>query len=189
MAAAVDLFAERGFLATTIRDITGACGVTAAAFYNHFDSKEALLYAIVSEANSNLDVQIDRVVTCEQAPPQRLWSLVATLVTFNLTSPKAARVANREYGFLSPPLRGEVIEHRRRVRSQFETALGEGKTQGLLQRPSGSLETRLLAISIINLSIDSSEWYRPVGPLSLSEVTDAHCRLAMRMAGWPPDNR
>lgn len=37
-------------------------------------------------------------------------------------------------------------------------------------------------MSILNLGIASSEWYRPDGPLAVTEVVDAYCRLAFRMA-------
>jgi AcrR family transcriptional regulator len=43
---ALDLFAEKGFDATSIRDIVGKAGVSTAAFYNHFESKDALLEAV-----------------------------------------------------------------------------------------------------------------------------------------------
>ncbi len=185
MVAGVDLFAEFGFLATTIRDITGACGVTAAAFYNHFESKEMLLYAIVTEANTRLELRLDELGDREDAS-ETLAALVHTLVTFNLESPKEARVANREYTFLHPVHRDEVVAHRRRVRSMFERTLAERQAGGLLVNGATSgahSETRLLAISVINLSIASSEWYRAAGPLSIAEVADCHCRLALRMAG------
>jgi len=41
--AALTLFAEKGVDATSVRDITGAVGLSVAAFYNHFDSKDTLL--------------------------------------------------------------------------------------------------------------------------------------------------
>jgi AcrR family transcriptional regulator len=43
---ALDLFAEKGFEATSIRDIVGMAGVSTAAFYNHFASKDALLESV-----------------------------------------------------------------------------------------------------------------------------------------------
>jgi AcrR family transcriptional regulator len=41
------LFAERGFAATTVRDIVGRVGLTAASLYNHFEGKEALYTAVL----------------------------------------------------------------------------------------------------------------------------------------------
>ncbi|MEA3075526.1 MAG: TetR/AcrR family transcriptional regulator, cholesterol catabolism regulator [Actinomycetota bacterium] len=186
--AGLDLFSEVGFLATTIRDITGSCGITAAAFYNHFESKESLLYALVDEANTRLESHFEDLDLTGVPVGAALDSLVRALVVFNLTSPKEARVANREYGFLQGPLRDEVVEHRRHVRSLFEDVLARrevprGLLAGTAVDADADTEPRLLAISIINLSIASSEWYRPGGRLSVDEVAETYCRLARRMAG------
>lgn len=44
--AALDLFAEKGMDGTSIRDIVKDVGISTAAFYNHFESKDALLKAV-----------------------------------------------------------------------------------------------------------------------------------------------
>lgn len=187
--AGIKLFSESGFLATTIRDITRECGLTAvASFYNHFESKWALLNEIIREANQHLEGELEQLRLDALTPAEALQALVRTLVTFNLTWPREARIANREYGFLQSPDREDVIGHRRRVRALFENAIASaGPAQGLLVSRSGAeqMETRLLAISIINLSIASYEWYHPDGLLSVSDVADTYCRLALRMVGLP----
>ena len=43
---ALDLFSEHGVEGTSIRDIVNKAGVSTAAFYNHFSSKDALLQAV-----------------------------------------------------------------------------------------------------------------------------------------------
>jgi AcrR family transcriptional regulator len=188
LVAGTKLFADSGFLATSIRDVTAECGLTSAAFYNHFESKESLLYTIVGEANLRLESQLD-ALDLGTNPPEALSGLVRNLIMFNLTSPKMARVANREYIFLQPPLLAEVIAHRRRIRSMFEYVLSSDQvSDGLLpklpgDKNAGAMEKRLLSISIINLSIASSDWYRPGGPLGIVAVADSYCRLALRMAG------
>ncbi|HET6581378.1 MAG TPA: TetR/AcrR family transcriptional regulator [Methanoregula sp.] len=44
--AAVELFAERGYDRTSVRDIAGAVGITESAVYRHYPSKESILEAI-----------------------------------------------------------------------------------------------------------------------------------------------
>jgi AcrR family transcriptional regulator len=46
---AAALFSEKGFTATSIRDISEALGVTKAALYYHFASKDEILHAIVDQ--------------------------------------------------------------------------------------------------------------------------------------------
>jgi AcrR family transcriptional regulator len=192
MDAGVSRFADAGFLATTIRDLTGSCGLTAPSFYNHFESKEALLYEIVNSANSELERRLDALPATTD-PAETLPALVRTLVTFNLTHPKEARIANREWVFLQGDLHRQVSTHRRRVRSMFEQALaspkvGRGLLDGIGKPVPAELEPRLLAMSIVDLSIASSEWYNPDGPLTIDEVAEAYCRLAVRMADFSPSN-
>lgn len=183
--AAIKLFSESGFLATSTRDITRECGLTAASFYNHFESKWALLDEIIREENSRLESEFEKLQLEQLTPSSALEALVRTLVTSSITRPREARIANREYGFLQSPFREEVINHRRHVRALFEHAIASpGPVHGLLDgnaQQDQQTEIRLLAISIINLSIASSDWYNPGGPLSVTDVADTYCRLALRM--------
>jgi AcrR family transcriptional regulator len=188
LASGVQLFSSVGFLATTIRELTASCGITAAAFYNHFESKEALLYTIISEANKRLNDSLDALTLDDDDPAGSLRMLVNVLVTYNVTYPKQARIANREYVFLQDDRRQEVIDHRRRVRAMFEDVLASPQTARGLGAPDthpnpDALEIRLLAISIVNISIASSDWFHRSGPLSIAEFADTHSRLALRMAG------
>ena len=188
LGAGIELFARIGFLATTVRDLTKLCGITAPSFYNHFGSKEGLLHDIVEAADAELESRLDAIDVDGLDPVEALSGLVRTLVIFNLTYPREARIANREWVFLQAEDHTDVLAHRRRVRALFERVLDAAPTKrGLLggDKPSTAahLETRLLAMSIINMGIDSSDWYRPDGPLTIEEVADSYCRLAQRMAG------
>lgn len=47
--AALDLFAEKGYFGTSLRDVAGAVGVRESALYNYFASKDALFEALLAE--------------------------------------------------------------------------------------------------------------------------------------------
>ncbi|MAE93465.1 MAG: TetR family transcriptional regulator [Deltaproteobacteria bacterium] len=59
LAAAREVFAEQGVGATTIQDITDAADVAKGSFYNHFDSKDAILRAAVEETLGELGGALD----------------------------------------------------------------------------------------------------------------------------------
>ena len=45
--AALDLFAQKGFFGTSLRDVATAVGVRESALYNYFPSKDALFEALI----------------------------------------------------------------------------------------------------------------------------------------------
>src|SRR5689334_22852873 len=51
--AALELFADRGYFGTSLRDVAGAVGVRESALYNYFKNKEALFDALISVHESN----------------------------------------------------------------------------------------------------------------------------------------
>ncbi|MHB1918611.1 MAG: TetR/AcrR family transcriptional regulator [Acidimicrobiales bacterium] len=67
---ALELIADRGFAATSTREIAERLGVTKAALYYHFRTKDDLLSAIVGPATAELEALIERAVT-ERAGTER----------------------------------------------------------------------------------------------------------------------
>ena len=60
---ALELIADRGFAATSTREIAERLGVTKAALYYYFRTKDDLLSAIVGPATAELEALIERAVT------------------------------------------------------------------------------------------------------------------------------
>ena len=60
---ALELFRQRGFDATTMRDIASACGIALGATYYHFGSKEAIVLAYYSLAKDEMHQPLDEAVS------------------------------------------------------------------------------------------------------------------------------
>lgn len=73
---AISLFAKSGFSAVSMREIAKAAGISAPALYNHFDSKEALYQAAVSEAFADKDENLYSALNNEGTPLERLRGFV-----------------------------------------------------------------------------------------------------------------
>ncbi len=58
--AAVRLFQRHGFHATSVEDITSACGISKGAFYKHFDSKETMILQLLQRYYNEMFTEADR---------------------------------------------------------------------------------------------------------------------------------
>lgn len=74
--AALDLFEERGFAATTIEDITERADVARRTFFRHFTSKEAVLFPDPSDYEQRLAEALD-----EQPVPLTMSRVIDAFVT------------------------------------------------------------------------------------------------------------
>ena len=74
---AARLFAERGFDATSIREIATASGVTKPTLYYHFGSKQGLGEAILTRPMADLADQLTRLAASDPAPAGPIHLLVA----------------------------------------------------------------------------------------------------------------
>src|SRR6478609_96231 len=59
---AAELFAEKGFKNTTVRDIADAAGILSGSLYHHFDSKESMVDEILQTFQTELFAAYDDVI-------------------------------------------------------------------------------------------------------------------------------
>lgn len=182
-AAATSLFYERGALATSVRDITQACGLTPGSLYNHFSSKEELLHVVVRA----IHVRHEEAMAEAQAhvagdPLAELCLLVQVVVHRYATSRESARVANREYGLLTGYRHQEIVALRHRALSRVSEVLRRGQQEGAFHLDP-ALTPGLLATAVFDMSVHLSEWFREGEPYTGVEIAGRYAALACRMAG------
>jgi TetR/AcrR family transcriptional regulator, cholesterol catabolism regulator len=188
--AAIELFYERGALATTVRDITHACGLTPGALYNHFASKDQLLYLIVRDIHRQVDEQLGVLLaTAAHDPAAQLTAAVRFLVSHTAGFKKRSRVANREFTLLTGSRRQEVTALRRRLRDRFAEVILAGAQQGQFNLLGGQEigPATLHAATITTMCVRISEQTLRNYPLSIEDLQNRHAELALRMVGARQD--
>src|SRR5437016_10866458 len=73
---AAQIFRDRGFDATSVSDVARALGLTKAGLYHYFDSKESLLFEIMSFGLDRVRDEVVIPVRAIRDPEQRLRQLV-----------------------------------------------------------------------------------------------------------------
>jgi AcrR family transcriptional regulator len=188
--AAVELFYRQGALATSVRQITEACGLTPGALYNHFESKEQLLYVLVRD----IHLRQESMLAAAQAavagdPVAELSAIVEVYVARHSDHRETARVANREYSLLSGEWYEEVVGIRRRLRDRVVDVLLAGQQKQVFHLVGGQDRAAavLTAIPILDMCVHISEWFHEHRPLSHAELQTRYVGLALRMAGARTD--
>src|SRR5271168_5070499 len=69
---ALELFASRGYRATTMDDIAEAAGVTKPLVYQHFSSKRALYLELVESVSAELLAAIAQATASADGPRQQV---------------------------------------------------------------------------------------------------------------------
>ncbi|MBT0772227.1 TetR family transcriptional regulator [Kineosporia sp. J2-2] len=181
--AAVEAFADRGYHATTTRDIATRVGLSPAALYVHFPSKQALLTEIsVVGHEAALDL-VERSVTGPGSAMTRLRAAIRAFTAWHAERHRVARVVQHELAALAPEHRDRVLGMRRRIEGAVEAQLVAGNASGEMDVP----DPRAVARALLSLSVDVARWYDPRGSRTAAEIGELYADLAARMVCARPD--
>lgn len=183
--AAAELFAEKGFRATTVRDIAEVAGILSGSLYAHIATKEDLYLEIVRRAAADFTAAVEPIVGSSFSPDEKLGKMIAAHLAVIDQSRAWARVYLDDDNQLSQSTRGEARRLRRDYERLWDAVLDQGMTSGLFQVQDESI-TRLFILSALNGVL---RWYRPDGRLSAAGVAEEFLPLVLRTLGACPDRR
>jgi AcrR family transcriptional regulator len=115
--AAIQLFATRGILATTMAELARAIKMTPGALYWHFPTKEDLLLSAIEELHSRFMVEFTELIT-----EGRKWTAKKQLATFVERTHNFLRY-HREHGIFFGMLSAEAADNNARVGQALRDAL------------------------------------------------------------------
>jgi len=176
--AAAQLFVEKGFAATTTRDIAEAVGMRSGSPFYHFRSKQELLKEAMIDG---LEAGRARIIVATEGvtdPEQRLRILVRTHLGTLLEADCNSPLLLNETRSLDSGERAEIAAAFDRYQAPWQATLDELAAQGKIQ--SAAPPVRLLLFGMLNWS---GHWYRPDGPLSVDQLADSAVALLLKEAG------
>jgi AcrR family transcriptional regulator len=172
---ALRLFAKQGFQATGIREIAAEAGFTVSALYYYVGTKEELLLDILLNTATSMVASALRIAASTEPPEQKLASLVLLHVWYNGEHAQQMQVANTELRSLSGEARQKVLDLRDRYDAIWREIITQGNMMGIFQVRN----VKLAAIALIEMCNGVSNWYRPHGELTLTQVCHMHADWAL----------
>lgn len=178
LSSAVRCFAASGFHATTTRDIAGRVGLSPAALYVHFPSKEQVLYEIARRGHESALAAIEDPEVAQAADATaRLRALVARFVSWHARHHVAARVCQYELAALTP----EHYDHIRDLRRTFNVIFREAVEAGVAEGVFAPVDVNRVVRGMMSLGIDLVRWYRLDGADSPEHLGGFYADLAVSM--------
>ena len=162
------LFSERGYHATSMRDLARALDLKGSSLYSHIRSKEEVLWLILERAANEFLATIKPFTTSHDPPIVRLRAAIHAHVQVVANNLPAATVYFHEWKFLREPQRSWFLASRCEYEQAMRLLVAECIQSGEFRAVDAKWAT-ILILSPVNWLY---HWYDPTGPLSADEIAE-----------------
>jgi AcrR family transcriptional regulator len=181
--AAIVAMSEHGYHGTSVRDIADRAGMSSAALYHHFASKQDLLFRITDRGIDALVRQTeDALLDSPSDPAARLRAIVRVHVLTHAQNQQGSFIGNSEIRSLEPANRAIVVSKRDQQKRIFHRVVLDGVERGVFTTPYPKEAT----MAIVTMCTAVAQWYRPDGPLQPDQIADRYAELGLAMLGYRP---
>ena len=183
LTSAVRCFAKNGYHATTTRDICVGVGLSPAALYVHFETKELVLFEIMRAGHEQALVHVqDEAVLAAVNSADRLRAIISRYTAWHGRHHVAARVCQFELAALTAEHYEEILDLRHRTNEFFRDAV----TRGVADGSFAPVDVKRVTRAMLSLSIDLVRWYRLDGSDSPEQLGEFYADLALKLVEHTP---
>src|ERR1700738_3153988 len=165
--AALRLFREKGYHATSMQDIAAAVGLYKGSLYHYIGGKEDLLVQVFERAMGSLLADVERIVAdTSLRPSAQLRLIVQAHVSCVSENLDALTVYLHEFRALA----GEGLATVRAQRERYAQLVGEILKRGVLDGEFETPDVRIATLGLLGMCNWMCQWYRPGGRLGPAEI-------------------
>lgn len=172
---AARLFQEQGYDGTSMNDVAAALKLSKGGLYHHFQSKDEILFDLMSHA---MDITEERVLNPVRAiadPEERLRTLIRRHIAVVLSErDREITVMLHENHPLSPALRKRINGRKKDYVHFVESLVAD------VQRARGSkraVSARAAAFALLGMINWIYQWYRPEGSLQEENLVQQYTEI------------
>lgn len=177
-------YQEGGYDATSLRKVTEELGITVAAMYYYFDSKDKLLVAAFQRNLEYLQMAHERSGKGLSAP-ERLWTFVqlhTRLQRWNNDTHRQPFTATLLLQSVPPECSQALRVVMRGIRDRLRSIIAEG----VRDRSFKKVDPTATAYAIFGMSHQINTWYSPGGRIDLDTLATMYADFAVAMVGAKP---
>jgi AcrR family transcriptional regulator len=177
MLAAADAFADKGFHATTTRDIASRAGLSPAGVYVHFASKEVLLFELSRRGHARARDLLVAAADQAATPTEALRALIGGFSRWHAEHYELGRIVQFEFRHLSPEHREAVLGLRKEIDGVVAGVLRDGVATGEFEVD----DVPVTALALLSMAIDVARWYAPDVRRTPADIETSYGDLAVRL--------
>jgi AcrR family transcriptional regulator len=186
MRSARDIFAERGYHATSIRDIAKDAGLSLSALYYYHAGKQELLHALLEDALEDCFRGCETALaTAGDDPAARLGAFVRATVEYRVRRQVDSLLALREIRNLEPDRLERFVERRDALPRLLREIIDDGVARGVFATPYPDEGQR----AILAMCNAVAQWYQPSGDMRVADLVDRYVHLSLALVEHRPAAR
>jgi AcrR family transcriptional regulator len=175
-AEAAKLFFDRGYDATSLRQVATASGLKVGSLYNHIDSKEHLLLQIMGGVIDDLVAAAHEAARLDGDAVDKLQAALAANLAFHAEHAQEVFIGNAELRSLSDGARHVVIEKRHEYELFLQGLVEDAGRAGL----ADVIDAKIHVYSFVAQATHIASWFKPGGRMNLDEIVAIYTKLALR---------
>ncbi len=173
--AAAQLFRDRGFEATSMREVAELAGLGKSSLYHHVPSKAELLGEIVERGVDQLMAALEQVASADLPATERLWLATRTHVLTYIEHRDSVACFIQEGRALTHAQRRAYVAKRDKYEAWFRQIVAAGIASGEF-RPT---DVKLAVFALLGMCHWVVRWYRPDGDYSPEEIATNFAEFAV----------
>jgi TetR/AcrR family transcriptional regulator, cholesterol catabolism regulator len=163
------VFAEKGIIAATVRDISERAGILSGSLYHYFASKEEMIAEILSPVIRSQVDEFDRIVAQHNDPTEILRLVIAAEIAQSAKTPQVARILRQDEHHIATLVGlDEVARQRRAMRARVESVITSGINSGQF---SSDCDPRVTSLALFDLTLSAYRHLKPLGHFTTEELT------------------
>lgn len=167
---AAQVFARKGYHATTMRDLAQASGMSLAGMYHYVRGKEDLLYQIQRRCFAGVLEGAEAALDGHVAPEERVRAFIRHHLQFFASQPAEMKVLSHEADSLTGKRADEIHRLKRRYADLLQAIVGA---------VPGTTSPSVAAYALFGMMNWTYTWYRPDGRLPPEDLADAFTKLVL----------
>jgi AcrR family transcriptional regulator len=170
---AARLFSAQGYMRASIADLAEACKLSRGALYHYFDSKEAILFAILDAHIREMIQHVETAVAAGGPTLTQFQNVIRAIVEVNAKSPHEQRVLIHDLSFLNEGEQQSIKDLERQLVDIVTDLLVRLDVEGRIVKRTKKIYTMIM-FGIINYTYT---WYDPKGGIGPKEFADMAVEL------------